>query len=157
MYRPAPPKNIKTCVRAAPSRNTIPSFSRPALLAGAALASSRHLYGTDAAEERRGFCPRGGFLALEPRVGAAELPRRMGREGDGRDAAKLRPDVGGRRRGPPEVWKVQVPEGGSARRGGRRAGPESKLGVLYPREGTVRCPRNLREAPATVFWLCRAF
>lgn len=119
MYPPAPPKSIQTPVRSAPSRGTIPSSSRPALLARAALASGRHLYGTDAGAEGRGLCPCDGLLALEPRVRAAELQRWVGREGDGRDAEKLRPDVGGRRRGPPEVWKIQVPEGEGAQ--GRQA------------------------------------
>lgn len=75
MYPPAPPKSIQTPVRSAPSRVTIPSSSRPALLARAALASGRHLYGTDAGAEGRDLCPCDGLLALEPRA-ALTLPRR---------------------------------------------------------------------------------
>lgn len=47
------------------------------------------------------------------RVGGAELLQEIGREGDGVDALRLRPEVGGRRQGPPEpeVWKIQVPDG----------------------------------------------
>lgn len=61
----------------------------------------------------RGCVLRRGLQLGERVVGGAELQRETRREGDGMDAVKLRPEVGGRRQGPPEpeVWKVQIPGG----------------------------------------------
>lgn len=156
MYPPAPPKSIQTLVRSAPSRGTIPSSSRPALRARAALASGRHLYGTDAGAEGRGLCPCDGLLALEP--GCVPLSCSDGWSGRGTDATPrncvLTWEAGG---GDHLKFGKSRFRKGRAHRGGRRAGPESKLGVLDPRGGHCPVSPGSSRSPGTVFWLCRAF